>query len=49
MEDFLAAVNTPEAEGQEAARRYITDLTVGEESWLRVNASKFSLQKMLNL
>jgi uncharacterized protein (TIGR02118 family) len=38
MEDFLAAVSTPE--GQEAARQYITDPTVGEVNFVDFSQSR---------
>jgi uncharacterized protein (TIGR02118 family) len=38
MEDFLAAVSTPE--GQEAARQYITDPKVGEVNFVDFSQSR---------
>ncbi|MBD2460267.1 EthD domain-containing protein [Oscillatoria sp. FACHB-1407] len=38
MEDFLAAVSTPE--GQEAAQKYITDPTVGETNFVDFSQSR---------
>lgn len=38
MEDFLAAVSTPE--GQEAAKQYITDPTVGEVNFVELSQSR---------